>query len=244
MPSVEWNKQAWDSTHGWESDGDEWSGLAAHCGQPYEAWKKALIDTFMLPNISSESDVLEIAPGHGRWTETLVPAARSVTLVDLSPTCIDVCRERFADAKNVTYHVNDGRSLPMVSDRSIDFAWSFDSFVHIEIDVIDAYLGEFARVLRPGGRFVLHHADKRDWSLSLVPVTRRLGQPGRVVQRVASQGRLRDSGNRANVSAELVARAAEAHGLRIERQTDRWGPSGEFTVTKYRDTITVGALPR
>jgi ubiquinone/menaquinone biosynthesis C-methylase UbiE len=244
MPSVEWNNQAWDQTHGWASDGDEWSGLAAHCGQPYEAWKQALIDTFMLPNIGPETDVLEIAPGHGRWTQTLIPNARSVTLVDLSASCIEVCQERFADATNVTYHVNDGRSLAMVPDRSIDFVWSFDSFVHIEIDVIDAYLAEWARVLRPGGRFVVHHADKRNWSLSLVPVTRKLGQVGRVVQRVASQGRLRDSGNRSNVSAELMASTAEKHGFRIDRQTDRWGPSGEFTVTKYRDTITAATLPR
>lgn len=242
MPSVEWNKQAWDQSHGWESDGDEWSGLAAHCEQPYADWKRSLIETFMTPWLGAEVDALEVAPGHGRWTESIVPEARSVVLVDLSPTCIEVCRERFAEATNVTYHVNDGRSLP-VADASIDFVWSFDSFVHIEPDVIDAYLGEFARVLKPSGHFVIHHADRRHWSLKLLPVTLRLGLPGRIVQRLASQGRLRDSGNRSAVSARLFAELAKGHGLSIVQQTPRWGPNGEYTVTKYRDTITVGRKP-
>ena len=241
MPSVSWNRDTWNDKHEWELDGDEWSGMAAYCGQPYPLWKQGLIDTFVLPYVGPETDVLEIAPGHGRWSTTLVERARSVTLVDLLPSCIEACKERFADAKNVTYHVNDGKSLAFVDDASIDYVWSFDSFVHMELPIIDGYLSEFARVLRPGGRLVLHHAGRRHWALPLAPINTRLGKPGRVLYRLAAQGRWHDSGFRANVSRRAVADLLAKHGLTLESQTDRWGSDGQFTVEKFRDCVTVAS---
>ena len=47
----------------------------------------------------------------------------------------------------------------MVADRSIDFAFSFDSLVHVELDALAAYLGELARVLTPDGVAFLHHSN-------------------------------------------------------------------------------------
>jgi ubiquinone/menaquinone biosynthesis C-methylase UbiE len=242
MPSIDWNLETWDKAHGWDRDGDEWSNMAAHCKVPYPAWKQQLLDHFLLP-YANGADVLEIAPGHGRWSETLVREARTVVLVDLSPSCIAACRERFAGRDNVSFHVNDGRSLP-VADASVDFVWSFDAFVHMDPPVIDGYLQECARVLRPGGHVVIHHADKRRWSLAFVPLTARLGLPGRVAQRLLSQGRLRDSGNRSDVSREHVAEMLAGHGLQLVRQTHEWGESPKCDVSKYRDCITVATRPR
>jgi ubiquinone/menaquinone biosynthesis C-methylase UbiE len=242
MPSVEWNLQTWNTNHDWRAQGDEWSGMAEYCGQPYERWKQSLIETFMLPYLGADRDVLEIAPGHGRWSETLIDHARHVTLVDLSPVCIEACRKRFADRKNVGYLVNDGTSVAL-ENETIDFAWSFDSFVHMEPPVIDAYIGEFARVLRPGGHLVIHHAARRHWSLPILPVAGRLGMPGRVAARLLSQGRLRDSGRRAAVSAEVVAEIIARHGLELVGQTSSWGPGNQYTVGKYRDTISTATRP-
>lgn len=238
MPSVSWNRDTWNDKHEWNEEGDEWSGMAAHCGQPYLRWKQALLDEFLLPHVNEATDVVEVAPGHGRWSEALVARARSVALVDISPSCLDACRERFSDAASVSYHLTDGSSLPGVADRSVDFVWSFDSFVHIDQPVIEAYAAEFARVLRPGGRVVLHHADKRNWALPVVRAGRRLGAPGRAAGRLVSQGRLRDSGNRSEVSREQVAAMLRARGFAVELQTSSWGSAGEFTVSKYHDCIT------
>ncbi len=242
MPTVEWNRKTWGDEHGWAEEGDEWAGMAKACGQPYDAWKHALIDALVLPYVDTEADALEIAPGHGRWSATLVATCRSVTLVDLNPECIATCRRRFADRPNVTYHVNDGRTLPN-DDGAVDFVWSFDSFVHMDLDVIAGYLGEIARVLRPGGIAVLHHANKRDFPPSLRATSGRLGAAGLAVQRLATQGRVRDTGNRSDVSARLVADAADAADLKVLLQVDRWGPGGRFTVGKYRDAITVVGPP-
>lgn len=243
MPSLDWNFRTWNDIHDWTSNGDEWSYMAEHCRVPYQVWKRQLIEHFLVP-YARGADVLEIAPGHGRWSEALVGVARTITLVDFSPSCIEACRERFAGCEHVTYHVNDGRSLSAVADESVDFVWSFDSFVHMDPRVIDGYLAECGRVLRPGGYLVVHHADKRRWSLALVPVTGRLGLPGRVVQRVLSQGRLRDSGNRSDVSRQHIAEMATRHGLQLELQTNEWGSSPRCTVAKYRDCVTVASRPR
>ena len=239
MPDIEWNRDVWDQEHDWAEDGDEWSGMAAHCGQPYEAWKAALIEDLLVPHIKDQ-DVLEIAPGHGRFSQVIVPSARSTTLVDLSSTCLEVCQGLFKQFPNVTYVLTDGTSLPGVADSSIDFVWSFDSFVHMELPVIDAYLGEIARVLRPGGMFTIHHAGKKDWALAMAPVAHKLGKVGRVGLRRAGQGRWKDSGRRADVSKKAVAESMYEHGLRLVAQTQTWGDHGQHDVTKFADWVTTG----
>jgi hypothetical protein len=70
--------------------------------------------------------MLEIAPGHGRWTEFLLDCKRLI-LVDLSPSCIDYCRKRSSGHHNISYHVGDGRSLPENCSGEVDFVFSFDS---------------------------------------------------------------------------------------------------------------------
>ena len=87
--TIDNNFATWDRRHGWPLDGDEWDGQARDCGQPYERWKKSLVDTLILPNISNGSVVLEIAPGHGRWSKEIAGVAKELILVDLSPTCIE-----------------------------------------------------------------------------------------------------------------------------------------------------------
>jgi SAM-dependent methyltransferase len=37
--------------------------------------------------------------------------------------------------------------------------FSFDSLVHVDWEVMNSYIGEFARVLRPGGRAFVHHSN-------------------------------------------------------------------------------------
>jgi len=79
--------------------------------------------------------------------------------VDLSPKCVEHCKQRYSIDGHVEFHVNDGRSLSMVSDDSIDFAFSFDSLVHAEEDVLEAYLKELSKKLGPGGTGFIHHSN-------------------------------------------------------------------------------------
>jgi ubiquinone/menaquinone biosynthesis C-methylase UbiE len=154
MPTVTWNKDKWDETYDWPQSGDEWSRA---WGGPRAQWS-----TCILPRVAAflpASSVLEIAPGYGRWTEHLLPQSASYTGVDLSESCVHACAERFADQRHATFAVNDGMTLPMITDGSIDFIFSFDSLVHVEAEVIGSYLREFSRVLSPDGVAFIHHSN-------------------------------------------------------------------------------------
>jgi len=239
MPSTDWNK-TWDKSYDWSQGGDEWTGQAEYCGQPYEEWKRALLETFVAPNLEPDSVALEVAPGRGRWTEFLVQHAAKVHLFDLNESCIEACRQRFAGADHVTYCVNDGASLPGVADESVDFVWSYDSFVHMEADTIAAYLGEFSRVLRPGGRAVIHHAGRRHAMLPLGFMLR-LGSLSRYVYKLLSMKRDtmgRPDGKRSVVSRELFAQLASGAGLQVQSQVDSWGDQGQYTCKRFNDFVT------
>jgi ubiquinone/menaquinone biosynthesis C-methylase UbiE len=153
LPTIEENR-GWANNAGWANHGEEWS---EGFGDTYQLWHG-----FLLPRIGGclpAGCVLEIAPGHGRCTEYLRLLADRLIIVDLVPECIGACRHRFATDRHIEFHVNDGRTLPMVADESIDFAFSWDSLVHVELDVLSSYLRELRRTLRPGGGAFLHHSN-------------------------------------------------------------------------------------
>lgn len=70
----------------------------------------------------------------------------------------------------------DSRSLPF-GEASFDKAFAIDILEHFPLDVIDAYLAETARVLRPGGR-MLAFSNTREMSpiQPLINLSRRLGR--------------------------------------------------------------------
>ena len=132
------------------------------------------------------------------------------------------CRERFRERSHLRYHVNDGRSLGMVADRSIDFAFSFDSLVHVELPVLEAYLHELARVLTPDGVAFLHHSNLGAYG---PPGIARRWLPDGLCMALMARGMLRSDYWRAyGVSAELVRQAAEGAGMPCLRQeVVNWG---------------------
>jgi ubiquinone/menaquinone biosynthesis C-methylase UbiE len=84
----------------------------------------------------------------------------------------------FADAavERVALSKADSRRLPF-ADGSFDKAFSIDVLEHFPRDVIDAYLAETARVLRPGGRLlVFSNTSDRSSLQPLVNLSRRLGR--------------------------------------------------------------------
>lgn len=149
--SVVNNLKMW-SNYDWTNLGEEWSNN--------EEWKESLVEHILNPNIPEGSDVLEIGPGGGRFTEYLLDRGNKIYLVDLTQKCIDLCKERFKEYSNIYYFVNDGKSLDMIADNSIDRIWSWDVFVHINDTDIKNYVRQFDRILRPGGIGIIHHSKK------------------------------------------------------------------------------------
>jgi SAM-dependent methyltransferase len=237
--SIEWNKSKWGDDASWEAGGNNWTFHADNCGQPYDIWKKTFLGELIEPYLGRHLDFVEIGPGFGRWTEFIVGQTRSLLLVDLNDNCIEVCRDRFGQHAGVLFETNDGRSLPALSE-SIDMVWSFGSFVHFDPSEVEAYLGECGRVLRPRGRFVIHHSGWPDWSLRTVPLTMRMGRPGQVLQHRLGQRRWRPGGDRAPMSEKWFASIAARQGLTVQKQIRTWGPNDEYGLA-FNDVISIGS---
>jgi SAM-dependent methyltransferase len=207
LPDLDHNHEIWGAQWDWSTEGDEWS---VWWGGTPALWHGAL-----LPRIHAwvpATTILEIAPGYGRWTQYLKGLAERLVVVDMTERCIEHCRERFAGDENITYHVNDGRSLDMVADSSIDFAFSFDSLVHAESDVLRDYLAQLARKLTPDGVGFVHHSNIGRYR-RLTALARRA--PVRHLERLVRAGALVNlpAWRAESVTAASFARQCEQAGL-------------------------------
>jgi SAM-dependent methyltransferase len=138
----------------WKDAGEEWS---APWGTSEAQWFGAI-----LPRIREclpAETILEIGPGFGRWTYYLKYYCQELWIVDRATDCIDACRRRFAANSHVKCYFNDGLSLSMIPKDSVDFVFSFDSFVHTNRQVVEAYLGELGTKLKIGGKGFIHHSN-------------------------------------------------------------------------------------
>lgn len=207
LNSATLNREIWDGWN-WERGGEEWTVS--------DAWKASLIEHVLRAHVPPGGLILEIGPGAGRWTEVLAGLAGHLTAVDISQECVEICRRKFSSCPNTEFHVTDGSSLPLIADSSIDAVWSFDVFVHINARETAGYIDEFRRVLRPGGRAVIHH-----------------GATGGC-----------GGGWRSDVTADVFRGLVESRGLTLVAEIDRWRDGGrEFEVSCYGDLVTIFEKP-
>jgi SAM-dependent methyltransferase len=154
MPDLEWNRLTWNQPDQWRIGGDDWSdGWGGPSPQRYGA---------LFPRIARwlpAARILEIASGFGRWTQFLLRQANEYCGVDISPICVEQCRKRFAAFPKAQFIQNDGRSLEVVPDGFINFVFSFDCLVHVELDVVGSYCEQINRKLSDCGIAFLHHSN-------------------------------------------------------------------------------------
>jgi cyclopropane fatty-acyl-phospholipid synthase-like methyltransferase len=188
--NIDENRERWGKRELWEGKdnyGYQWGG--GHKQSYFEMRRVA--ESYLIPFMIKESnDILEIAPGAGRMTTELLRLARRLVLVDVNSACIDVCRERFKYYNHIEYHVNDGISLDTVKNGSCDLIVSWDSFVHMDKNVVEGYIAQFGSKLRDNGFAWVHHSGagkaKKGW--------------------------------RSNVTREIVSELVEKHGLLLKAQ--------------------------
>jgi len=160
MPDLGWNMNMWRQEYDWnESKGEEWS----QCwGSSVTQWVATLYPRIhrFLPC----GNILEIAPGFGRWTKFLLAAAtKTYRAVDLSESCAKYCQEtyspRHSDFKAFS---NDGMSLDSVGGLTYDFIFSFDSLVHVNLTVLGEYIQQIlGSLLSSNGVVFLHHSNMK-----------------------------------------------------------------------------------
>jgi SAM-dependent methyltransferase len=231
-PDVLGNHHFW-SNYAWSQRGEEWS---APWGGTDNLWACSLyprLRRFLTVDDRNRptARVLEIGCGFGRITEYLRRSAARTTAVDLTPRCIEACRERFAGDPSVTVLQTSGASLDGIDDGSIDLAFSWDSLVNTSQAAVNGYLRELARVLSPAGAAVLHCSN-------LGAYADRLGghEPPAMI-----------AGRRTSQSAEKFRAECRAVGLRcVSQELIPWGSTAmliDHLSLVQRDPANVNKLP-
>ncbi|WP_343898064.1 class I SAM-dependent methyltransferase [Craurococcus roseus] len=198
-------KEAVEAVGRWWSEAPYFADAEPHMdGQ----WRKLILPFLRLGESGIDCTLtVELGARRGRSAAKLLPLAGRLRLVDLHANNLEACLRRFGDDPRRSYHVTDGRSLPL-PDASATFLFCFDSVVHFDSDVVRAYLREARRVLRPGGHAFLHHSNT-------------LAHPGGDFQ---AQPQWRNF-----MSKELLAHYALKEGLEVLRQEPvDWVGDGGF----------------
>lgn len=161
MPSIEWNKKRWSASlmvHTQDqaapgSYGDQW-------GTPQTRPElQAVVDAWISPFVGPDRTIIEIGSGGGRWTAHLLNA-KALHCVDVNQVMLDYTAQRFGKPDNLTPYLTRGTDLPALPPGSVDFVFSFGTFVHIDVHDIVAYLNNIRPLLRPDADVVLQYADK------------------------------------------------------------------------------------
>jgi ubiquinone/menaquinone biosynthesis C-methylase UbiE len=98
--------------------------------------------------------ILEIGCGAGRITRALADVFGEVYAVDISGEMVRQAKAALSSHPNAQVFQNNGRDLSVLGDIEVDFAFSMIVFQHIPSrEVIESYVREVHRLLRPGGLF-------------------------------------------------------------------------------------------
>src|SRR5262249_45938662 len=118
-------------------------------------WLLELVRSY-LDHVGPFTSGLDLCCGTGAGLEMLRPLCRErVVGVDFSRGMLAVCREKMARSSgNAAVELMRGNVLAFPFDTVFDIVVCFGAFGHILPREEPAFVGEIARVLRPGGRFV------------------------------------------------------------------------------------------
>lgn len=104
--------------------------------------------------------VLDIACGEGYGTDLIGRGAKSAVGVDIDAAAV-MHAQRTYGRENVRFLHGDATVIPM-EDGSVDVVVSFETIEHLTAQ--QKMLGEFKRVLAPGGVLILSSPDRHEYS--------------------------------------------------------------------------------
>jgi len=130
---------------------DFWEGQ----GREYEDLAERIALRHLLPRAGRR--LIDIGGGFGRLSE-FYAGYEQVVLLDYSRSMLRQARERLGHDGRVIYVAASFYAMPFV-DASLDAAMMVRVIHHVEN--VPALLAELARVLSPGGAYVLEFANKR-----------------------------------------------------------------------------------
>ncbi|MBP1911193.1 class I SAM-dependent methyltransferase [Thermococcus stetteri] len=124
------------------------------------------IEPLLMKFMKTRGRVLDLACGVGGFSFLLEDLGFEVVGLDNSKFMLEKAREFAKERESrVEFIEGDARQLPFEND-SFDYVLFIDSLVHFEPPELSRVFREAARVLKPGGRFILQFTDLR----TLLPV--------------------------------------------------------------------------
>jgi SAM-dependent methyltransferase len=116
-------------------------------------------DRYLLPYVSARHRAVEVGPGGGRWTRYLL-GFETIYAVDYHQELLDELARNFGRHRNILRVKNNGTDFPGIDRGSIDYLFSFGTFVHLDFNLIEAYLVAIHEIMKPGGNVVIQYSDK------------------------------------------------------------------------------------
>ncbi len=135
---------------------EDWNDEAFYASGELTVAEEILTD---MTNICQGRDpkqmrVLEIGCGVGRVTRALANLFGEVHAVDVSGEMVERARKALTSFPHAHVYQNNGMDLSVIPGGDYDFAFSTIVFQHIPSrDVIENYVREVSRLLRPGALF-------------------------------------------------------------------------------------------
>ena len=135
---------------------------------------------------------LDFGCGAGRLTHALADHFDQVIGVDIAPSMIEVARRLHAHRPEIEFRLNTSSRLESIESGSIDLVYTRLVLQHMPPRYVRQYLGEFVRVLGPGGVLVFQLPS--DEALPIIVEGRGLKRvlPVRVIAMIRAIRRLRE----------------------------------------------------
>lgn len=207
-----YNKKAWDRyARFWNSSWIHFEDennyhkkclLGTEWGNPQSV--KQVVETFILPYITSDSCVGEIGSGGGRIATQVAPKVKKLICFDISSVMLQQARSALQPYKNVDYILLRSPRFPDSLLSTLDCIYAIDVFVHLDLHLIWRYFQAISSALKAGGHACLHTTNLRSpegW--------KRFSQQ----QEYSVEGHY-------FISAEIISIFAEKAGLKIIKTSE------------------------
>lgn len=125
-------------------------------------WKGRSTAQVVLPHLTIDSEVLEIACGIGRVSRFVAPCCRRLHCADILDEALAEARLQLNEFQNVTYDKLNGYDLRIYASEVFDCVYSFTAFFHFDFELVVSYFAEIKRVLKPGGIGIIEFKQWKD----------------------------------------------------------------------------------
>jgi len=161
----DWNARASENAEYYVRTPDESGTSFDESGRiSYEEEIQPFLDLLLDGKPPAECRMVEIGCGVGRMTRWAAQHFGEVHGLDISQEMLARARERLRDCANVTLHLGSGADLAGLPEAYFDLAFSYIVFQHIPSrEIIEAYVRDAVRVLRPGGAFRFQVSGWSQW---------------------------------------------------------------------------------